>query len=382
MKKFLGIIFLVFLMSSSAEFTFAKHMRSKIPELKIKEFDKWSHDKLKKWEKKCDSENTCIYKFKNKKKIRKLDSNIIDLSKETLDFINNSSITSILYYEKGKVIHDLTKSNLGIFNTKKKITNKTYLYGFSKSKSIASLMVGVTQCEGLIDPNKTYAELIPKLKNSYYGKITLKDSLNMMARDNIIGERGFKKLVPYPYNIVGFLRAEGAKIDEQLGDNKFYYSNLQPDLAVAAATEAIGSFSKFRKLMENKLFSEIGNESVIKIHGYQNLPAMFNWVWATRYDWLRTGIYVMEKINDPDSCMGKYLRDGIENSVETGRDWGPKYGKFFYTKNPYGLKSKAIMMKGHGNKFTIIDYENERVLDVHSIAEDFEAEKLVSLIMK
>ena len=67
MKKFLGIIFLVFLMSSSAEFTFAKHMRSKIPELKIKEFDKWSHDKLKKWEKKCDRENICIYKFKNKK---------------------------------------------------------------------------------------------------------------------------------------------------------------------------------------------------------------------------------------------------------------------------------------------------------------------------
>ncbi len=183
MNKILGIILLVFLMLNSAEFAFAKHMRSKIPELKIKEFDKWSYDKLKKWEKKCDSENTCIYKFKNKKKIRKLDSNIIDLSKETLDFINNSSITSILYFEKGKVIHDLTKSNIGIFNTKKKITNKTYLYGFSKSKSIASLMVGVTQCEGLIDPNKTYAELIPKLKNSYYGKITLKDSLLLVKGD-------------------------------------------------------------------------------------------------------------------------------------------------------------------------------------------------------
>ena len=222
-------------MSNSAEFVYAKHMRSKIPELKIKEFDKWSHDKLKKWEKKCDFENSCVYKFKNKKKIRKLDSNIIDLSKETLDFINNSSITSILYYEKGKVIHDLTKSNIGIFNTKKKITNKTYLYGFSKSKSIASLMVGVTQCEGFIDPNKTYAELIPKLKNSYYGKIKLKDSLNMMARDNIIGERGFKYVVPWPHTIISFLRAEGAKIDEQLGDNKFYYSNLQPDLAAAAA---------------------------------------------------------------------------------------------------------------------------------------------------
>jgi predicted Fe-Mo cluster-binding NifX family protein len=40
------------------------------------------------------------------------------------------------------------------------------------------------------------------------------------------------------------------------------------------------------------------------------------------------------------------------------------------------------MMKGHGNKFTIIDYENNRVLDVHSIAEDYEPEKLVSLIMQ
>ena len=101
----------------------------------------------------------------------------------------------------------------------------------------------------------------------------------MMARANIIGERGFKMVVPWPYTIISFLRAEGAKIDEQLGDNKFYYSNLQPDLAVAAAIEAVGSFSKFRKLMETKLFSEIGNESVIKIAGHHNLPAMWNWVW-------------------------------------------------------------------------------------------------------
>ena len=48
MKNFLGIIFLVFLISNYAEFAFAKHMRSKIPEIKIKEFDKWSNDKLKK----------------------------------------------------------------------------------------------------------------------------------------------------------------------------------------------------------------------------------------------------------------------------------------------------------------------------------------------
>ena len=60
----------------------------------------------------------------------------------------------------------------------------------------------------------------------------------MMARDNIIGERGFKMLVPYPYNIIRLfksLQRKVFKIDEQLGDNKFYYSNLQPDLAVAAA---------------------------------------------------------------------------------------------------------------------------------------------------
>ena len=40
--------------------------------------------------------------------------------------------------------------------------------------SLTEAMV-IESLKGLIDPNKTYAELIPKLKNSYYGKITLKE---------------------------------------------------------------------------------------------------------------------------------------------------------------------------------------------------------------
>ena len=44
----------------------------------------------------------------------------------------------------------------------------------------------MAQCEGLVDPNKTYGDYLPEIKNSFYAKIKIKDSMNMMARDNKI----------------------------------------------------------------------------------------------------------------------------------------------------------------------------------------------------
>ena len=118
------------------------------------------------------------------------------------------------------------------------------------------------------------------------------------------------------------------------------------------------------------------------VFGHKGYPGFANWFWATRYDWLRIGIFVSEEIQNKDSCLGNYLRDAISNSVDTGRDWGPKYGKFFYTETPYGLKSKSIMMRGHGYKLLVIDYENDKILEIHSIAADYKPQILIPLIMQ
>ena len=40
---------------------------------------------------------------------------------------------------------------------------------------------------------------------------------------------------------------------------------------------------------------------------------------------------------------------------------GVQIWKVFHTEIPYGLKSKSIMMRGHGYKLLVIDYENNKI---------------------
>ncbi len=111
-----------------------------------------------------------------------------------------------MYYEKDKVIYDYTRMQWGDFKTKTKITDKTLFNGRSKSKSISSLIFGLAQCEGLVDPNKTYGHYLPEIKNSFYAKIKIKDSMNMMARDNKIGEGNYMETVPFPDGVTSFIK--------------------------------------------------------------------------------------------------------------------------------------------------------------------------------
>ena len=112
----------------------------------------------------------------------------VDIPPDIKKILDKSSITSLLYYEKDKVIYDYTRTQWGVFKIKTKINDKTLFNGRSKSKSISSLIFGLAQCEDLVDPNKTYGDYLPEIKNSFYAKIKIKDSMNMMARDNKIRE--------------------------------------------------------------------------------------------------------------------------------------------------------------------------------------------------
>ena len=66
----------------------------------------------------------------------------------------------------------ILECNGGILKQKLKLMTKPYLI---KSKSISSLIFGLAQCEGLVDPNKTYGHYLPEIKNSFYAKIKIKD---------------------------------------------------------------------------------------------------------------------------------------------------------------------------------------------------------------
>jgi hypothetical protein len=40
------------------------------------------------------------------------------------------------------------------------------------------------------------------------------------------------------------------------------------------------------------------------------------------------------------------------------------------------------MMRGHGYKLLVIDYENNKILEIHSIAADYKPQQLIPLIMQ
>ena len=369
MKKVCAILFLGLLLSGDV---LANHFSYKVPEIKVKEFDRWM-GKLKRKDGK--------WYFKSPKKFKELLIDKVDIPPDIKKILDKSSITSLLYYEKEKVIYDYTRTQWGVFKIKTKINDKTLFNGRSKSKSISSLIFGLAQCEGLVDPNKTYGDYLPEIKNSFYAKIKIKDSMNMMARDNKIREGNYMEKVPFPDSIVTFIKRR-PKANEPHGDNKFYYSNPQPDLATAVVVKQLGGKSKFKKFVQKNLNEKAKLKYKTLVFGHKGYPGFANWFWATRYDWLRIGIFVSQEIQNKDSCLGNYLRDAISNSVDTGRDWGPKYGKFFYTETPYGLKSKSIMMRGHGYKLLVIDYENDKILEIHSIAADYKPQILIPLIMQ
>ena len=204
MKKIFGILFISFILSGNV---FANHFSYKVPEVKVKEFDRWM-GKLKRKDGK--------WFFNSPKKFRELDINKAEIPTDIKKILDNSTITSLLYYEKDKIIYDYTRMQWGDFKTKTKINEKTLFNGRSKSKSISSLIFGLAQCEGLVDPNKTYGHYLPEIKNSFYAKIKIKDSMNMMARDNKIGEGNYMETVPFPDGITSFIKRR-PKTNEPFG---------------------------------------------------------------------------------------------------------------------------------------------------------------------
>ncbi len=58
------------------------------------------------------------------------------------------------------------------------------MYSASMSKSVLSYLIGKAYCDGRIDSlEDPLIKYIPELKDSYYGKVKIIESLNMAAGD-------------------------------------------------------------------------------------------------------------------------------------------------------------------------------------------------------
>ena len=395
MKKLLGIVVLSFILSNTSSATPPKNKWSPSLEKWKKIFKKveyppndckycterhdyWAYDTYRKssLENRNHKNNgglkKIIIKPAKSNLVRIIKKNIKPLPKEIYDYVYYRDISSLMVFDKGVLIHDWKRDY--IFNDKP-------IDGQSRSKSIVGIAAIKMACQNILDLNKTHAEYSSEIKDSFYGHVTLKDSLNMLARDqyvmnyNILKETHRKKS-----DLVSILNRHPKRLETE-GPKEFKYSNPNTDLITLDMINILGGKKKFAKWFQKNISEAAGFASKGKILlDKKGAPISSASIMLTREDWLRFGMYVIELMEDKNSCEAKKLQEAFENAVPTKKKFAPKYAMFFWL-NGYGIDN-LVQMRGYGLRLSLIDWKNDRIIQTNSFAISWKPQELVNLIWK
>ena len=395
MKKLLGIVVLSFILSNTSSATPPKNKWSPSLEKWKKIFKKveyppndckycterhdyWAYDTYRKssLENRNHKNNgglkKIIIKPAKSNLVRIIKKNIKPLPKEIYDYVYYRDISSLMVFDKGVLIHDWKRDY--IFNDKP-------IDGQSRSKSIVGIAAIKMACQNILDLNKTHAEYSSEIKDSFYGHVTLKDSLNMLARDqyvmnyNILKETHRKKS-----DLVSILNRHPKRLETE-GPKEFKYSNPNTDLITLDMINILGGKKKFAKWFQKNISEAAGFASKGKILlDKKGAPISSSSIMLTREDWLRFGMYVIELMEDKNSCEAKKLQEAFENAVPTKKKFAPKYAMFFWL-NGYGIDN-LVQMRGYGLRLSLIDWKNDRIIQTNSFAISWKPQELVNLIWK
>ena len=393
MKKLLGIVVLSFILSNTSLATPPKNKWSPSLEKWKKIFKKveyppndckycterhdyWAHDTYRKssLENRNHKNNgglkKIIIKPAKSNPVRIIKKNIKPLPKEIYDYVYYRDISSLMVFDKGVLIHDWKRDY--IFNDKP-------IDGQSRSKSIVGIAAIKMACQNILDLNKTHAEYSSEIKDSFYGHVTLKDSLSMLARDqyvmnyNILKETHRKKS-----DLVSILNRHPKRLETE-GPKEFKYSNPNTDLITLDMINILGGKKKFAKWFQKNISEAAGFASKGKILlDKKGAPISSASIMLTREDWLRFGMYVIELMEDKNSCEAKKLQEAFENAVPTKKKFAPKYAMFFWL-NGYGIDN-LVQMRGYGLRLSLIDWKNDRIIQTNSFAISWKPQELVNLI--
>ena len=395
MKKLLGIIVLGLLWSTTSTATPPKNKWSPTMEKWKRDFPKakyppndckfcterhdyWAHSYYRKASlKNRDYKNKgglkkIVIKPAKSNSVRIIKKNTKPLPKEIYDYVYYRDISSLMVFDKGVLIHDWKRDY--IYNDKP-------INGESRSKSIVGVAAIKMACQNILDLNKTHGEYSSEIKDSFYGHVTLKDSLNMLARDqyvinyNILTETHRKKS-----DLTAILNKHPKRLETE-GPKEFKYSNPNTDLITLDMINAIGGKKKFAKWFQENISNSAGFESKGKILlDKKGNPISSSSIMLTREDWLRFGMYVIELMKDKNSCEAKKLQEAFKNAVPTKKKFAPKYAMFFWL-NGYGVEN-LVQMRGHGLRLSLIDWKNDKIIQTNGFAISWKPQELVNLIWK
>ena len=304
--------------------------------------------------------------------------------------MQKTALLSYLLYENGKIVIDeITPKEkfLGMFK------NDTKYHSQSNGKSIAAYIMGHAICKQYIDNVDVQLNDWPVLKDTLYYDAKLIDLLNMNAGDQLyvksntfLKKKNVSPAYP-PIKTTMYTILNGSKKSK----NQFNYNSLPPHVVLNYLIFKIGD-EKFEQLL-NEIFTNkvrMEHNSSFALHEsatYQD-KSITNTMLATRYDYLRIAKAMLDDWKN-DTCEGKFLKDIYDRRIKkttqyvSDRKSHPslygttEYAGFFHT-GYVGIKDKPVLgMDGYGGQSILIDFENERIVSVMAIHQNYNWKKIV-----
>ena len=342
----------------------------------------------------------CMYKYKigdkkNNTYEFEFDLQTNELSKTVNEQIKDkkTGLVSYILFENNKILVDQ--------NRKSKYTGPYPSH--SIGKSLVSVVTGYALCGGYI--NHTVFDRIdyPTVANTLYENQRLIDLLNMTAGDELyIGERygGWDSRMMKDKQSINSIPIKTAMKRYFQGTKRFNgdvwntstgktsnglvynYSAMTTNIIMNYVIYKTGDdwekllykvFVEDAKVKKNVYFGKSldkHNSGNIKSGEYGRYS-----FYADRYDYLRIAKLILDHWNN-DSCVGKYLKTMYENRVDKKKDGysmfegnhraAQAYGGQFHF-DPIGIEDRPIlMMDGFAGQQVVIDFNNNKIINVHS----------------
>ena len=263
------------------------------------------------------------------------------------------------------------------YNKKRNIDNNTILHGMSMSKTALSTAIGSLLCDGKIASlNDELGKYSPSLAKTPYSKISIKNTLQMNSGVEPV-QSDYKFRRKLNQMAMGMRKYEGKadmvkalsilKGNDREQGSKHFYNTSDPfalsimisDLTNKPASQIFYE-NAFKKFSTNNFMHWVSDKKGITVSQAR--------LTMTAVDWSNFGQYIHDEMKN-NTCLGKFYKEGIKNSVETKRN-GVRYGYQFWVYNVNGVPT--LTMTGHGGFFNVINTSKNTILTVLSVDSKYE----------
>lgn len=258
--------------------------------------------------------------------------------------------------------------------------------GFSISKSLTALAVGHALCDGRIasldDRVDTY---LPDTRGLSWGNASVHDLLRMSSGAHATFANGHK--YGDTDSVLGRAIMEGRMSESFLDtmrrqDEKFrppgtmfQYNNLDTTALALLVAQVTGE--PFEAYFARKVWQPAGAAAAgAWVVNGRGEPAAYQGFSATPQDWVRVGLYVLDQLDRPDTCFGRFMQQATTQHMQAFSP-GNGYGYQIWVDCGPGVDFCFV---GHGGQYLLFNRENRLVIFQHATNEQRVTDEVLKLM--